>query len=74
VAYLKNTSDDNVEAPSLGVVIPAGHAVAFDVPDGVDLADHPVLSATKTKPSGVPISDPNASVPDDTTTTDSEGN
>jgi hypothetical protein len=58
VPFLKHNSDDDLEIPSLGVFVPAGHAVEVDVPDGLDLSQHPLLSTTKTKPSGMPTYEP----------------
>lgn len=47
--YLKNTTDADLEIPSLGLVIPAGQAVEVDA-DLDQFADHPLLKVTKTKP------------------------
>lgn len=53
MAFATNTSDVDLEVPSLGVTLPAGGtAEVQDVPEDFD---NPFVKVTKTKPSGADL-------------------
>ena len=56
MSYITNTTDEDLEVPSLGLVIPAGQAVQVGL--DVSWVNSDALKVTKTAPKSAPVVDP----------------